>query len=194
MDFFINYLFIFISKMPKSKPITTATIKAVFKLRDEGKSFREIGNYFGYQEDWARKAVKRYTRGGHRIEPPAKPGRKRKFQPEVHLCVEQLAMRLRDYTSKGIANALQSSKVVDKISSSTVRSMLQKMEFRKVGAIRDVLTADHKTKRLAWCTEKQRQLIVNPRLFDDWVITDEVRISLDGTGVPQVKHPSESIE
>ena len=100
------------------------------------------------------------------------------------MCVEQLAIRTRSNTSGGVARALQLSKVVDEISSRMVRRMLEIMKYRNVGAIRDVSTADHKAKRITWCLEEQRQLIVNPNLLDDWLITDELRILLDRNNVP----------
>ena len=131
--------------MAKPVAVSPKTIRAIFKLRDEGKSFREIGVFFGYGESWARTVMSRHNIDGSHILPPAKIGGPVKFGPEVHLCVEQLALRTRSNTSKGIKHALQRCKVVDTISSSTIRSMLCQMEFRKVGAIRDVLSADHKS-------------------------------------------------
>jgi len=173
--------------MAKPVPVSCAMVKAVFKLRDEGKTHREIGSLFGYGETWSRNLMSRHNSDGSSIEPRAKIGTPQKFGPEVNLCVEQLALRIRSNTSKGIKDALQRHKVVDSISASTVRGMLRGMEFRKVGAIRDVLSADHKSRRVSWCLEKHRQLIVDPKLFENWLITDEVRISLDGKGVPQVR-------
>ena len=61
--------------------------------------------------------------------------------------------------------------------------MLQAMEFRKVRAVKDVLTADNKAKRIVWCQEKKQELAHDPRLFDEWLIIDEMRILLDGNKV-----------
>ena len=130
---------------------TQSEVYAVLKLKEERRSYETIGAYFKRSKYWAYRICKNYGPDGKRFKLPAKCGRKRKFGEEVTMCVEQLAEKTPMNTGKGIADALVTCKVVESISVRTVQRRLKELGFRKVGAIKDVLTPDHKVKRVQWC-------------------------------------------
>ena len=58
------------------------------------------------------------------------------------------------------------------------------LNIPKTTAMTDILTARHKKIRLDWCEMFKIALMVKLWLFEDWLISEEVRVSLDGKDVP----------
>lgn len=174
-------------RMPSNAAITPRKVRAIFKLRAERppKSWKFIGALFGQKKSWASEVAKRHDPLTFSpLKERGQIGRPRKFGDNLDETVEKFVMTFRQSTSKDISEALKD--IYCAVSARTIRRYLANLGFRKVGAVKDVLTADHKLRRLNWCLDKQRQMIVNPNLFDNWLISDEVRVSLDGQCRPQV--------
>ena len=114
-----------------------------------------------------------------------KCGRKKLITKEYLPIFHHLAKTFREWTSIDLANCLRDHGLAD-VSTSTMRRALQELNVRKTTAIADVLTDIHKQKRLEWCEKMRLGLHVKPWLFDNWLISDEVRFSLDGHGMPQI--------
>ncbi|OQV24982.1 hypothetical protein BV898_01191 [Hypsibius exemplaris] len=110
----------------------------------------------------------------------------RKISSNLTPIVKQLVTtkKFRSYTHKDVANCLRETGIVD-VSESTICRTLKKLEIRKTRLIKDVLTDFHKKTRLNWCVRHQLALWVRPWYFDDWLISDEFRVSLNGKGVLQ---------
>ncbi|OWA54535.1 putative Zinc metalloproteinase nas-14 [Hypsibius exemplaris] len=132
-----------------------------------------ISGIFGKGVDWAGRVVRKHNRDGKPKVAHSPGGRPRKFGDEVVQCVDELAMNFRTTTSKDIAQASVESKVVRQISSRTIRAVLHGLGFRKVNATKDLLTKQHKQKRIKRCEKHQRKLILKPDLFNSWIISDE---------------------
>ena len=67
-----------------------------------------------------------------------------------------------------------------------MQHVLQEMNIPKTTAVTDVLTARHKEIWVDWCEMMKIVLMVKLWLFEDWLISDEVRVSLDGKDAPQI--------
>jgi transposase len=171
--------------MPSNRTVTPRKVRAIFTLHKEGKSWSDISGVFGQSRTWAIQVSKRYDPITYLpLQNRGEIGRPRKFGDNLDNAVDLYAKTFRDSNSKDITSALKNVGI--EISARTIQRYLKNLGFRKVGAIKDVLTADHKARRVAWCLEKQRELILKPNMFHDWLISDEVRVSLDGQCRPQV--------
>ncbi|OQV20419.1 hypothetical protein BV898_05705 [Hypsibius exemplaris] len=93
--------------MAPPQPVTPRKVMAFFLMHCEGKTHREIGDYFGYNEDWSRKVMDRHDQTGIPLKKPEKNGRKRKFEDEINQCIDRLATEFRTESSKAIAERLQ---------------------------------------------------------------------------------------
>ena len=92
---------------------------------------------------------------------------------------------IRKWTSKDIAQSLRDLGIAE-LSERTMQHVLQEMYISKTTAVTDVLTARHKEIRLDWCEMMKIALMVKLWLFEDWLISDEVRVSLDGKDAFQI--------
>ena len=99
--------------------------------------------------------------------------------------MRNLAHVFQKWTSKDIAQSLRDLGIAE-LSERTMQHVLQEMNIPKTTEVKDVLTARHKKIRLDWCEMMKIALMVKHWLFEDWLISDEIRVSLDGKDVPQI--------
>ena len=168
-------------------PVHPSIVRAVHKLRHvDKKLWKFIADTFGHGETWGINLLKRYNgAAGLPFEERRKPGPTKKINANYQQCVLNLVQAYRDWTGKDIANFLRNLGIVD-VSVSTMNLALKELKIRKVPAVRDVLTKRHKEIRLEWCNMMRIGLMVKPWLFESWLISDEVRVSLDGQGQPKI--------
>ena len=166
--------------------VDSSIAMAVLELPHVEKKWKSIGNLFGHNKIWGGKLLKRYNGlTGLSFEERKKTGRKQKVNANYRPFVLCLAKEYGDWTAKDIAITFRGMGVVD-VSAMTMNHVLNDMEIRKTTAMWNDLTPRHKAARLDWCEMMRIALMVKPWLSESWLISDEVRVSLDGEGMPRV--------
>jgi predicted amino acid racemase len=158
-------------------------------MRAENRTFKDIGKYFDFSENWASKIIKNYDSvTGMPLGERQKCGPKPKISENYNETIDALIKLTehRSYTSKEVVSIFRERDFFD-VSARTMRRKLQALGVRKTRPVKDVLTDLHKLKRLDWCRTMQDELLLDENFFNDWLISDEVRFSLDGKCVPQVR-------